>query len=88
MVRPRTPDKSQMKGKTETQLRQEYALPKEEKYNYMSDYKGTQDKKVQIGQTGKNDFGDGGNTQVKIKLNQDWVTDKDFYDNATPVKKP
>jgi len=81
-------DKTQMKGKTETQLKEEYALPKGENYNYVTDYKGTKDKQVQVGQTGKNDYGDGGNTQMKIKPGQGRVTDEDFYEGATPVEKP
>ncbi len=76
-----------MKGKTETQLKEEYALPKDGNYNYVTDYKGTKDKQVQIGRTGQNDFGEGGNTQMKIKPGQGRVDSKDFYQNPTPVEK-
>ncbi len=55
LSRPYLGDKSQMKNKTESQLKEEYALPKDGEYNYITDYKGAVDRKVQIGRTGKND---------------------------------
>jgi len=89
MARPYLGDKTQMKNKTESQLKKEYALPKEDEYNQVTDYKGTKDKKVLIGKTGKNDWGEGGNTQVKVqKQAGKRLEAEDFYEEGTPVKKP
>ncbi len=80
-------DKSQMKSKTESQLKKEYALPKDSEYSYITDYKGVKKRKVQIGRTGKNDWGQGGNTQVKVKPGQPRLSPEDFSKKSTIVEK-
>ncbi|RMH89422.1 MAG: hypothetical protein D6681_14440 [Calditrichaeota bacterium] len=82
-------DANQMRGKTEAQLKKEYALPKDGQYDYVTDYKGAKDRPAMVGRTGANEWGPGGNTQVKLVGKKDLDPKKDFYPNSsTPVKKP
>jgi hypothetical protein len=83
-------DARQMRGKPEGQLKREYALPKDGEYNYVTDYRGAVDRPAQVGPTGRNQWGEGGNTQVQLKVRDGELKRRqDFHrDTTSSVKKP
>jgi hypothetical protein len=77
-------DTKQLESQSKEDLTKSYALPPISTKEFTTDYNGQNDKKVLIGQTGKNEYGDGGKTQIVVKDKND--IDNDDFNSDTERK--